>query len=126
MKRVLVDTSVWVDHFRMRNAALSELLELDLTMIHPMILGELACGTPPSRMQTLADLERLQATQQASLREVMAFVERERLFGLGCGLVDITLLASTLMTPGVELWTLDKRLGALAERFGVVHHPTLH
>src|SRR5574337_300091 len=42
------------------------------------------------------------------------------------GLVDMLLLASTLMTPGVELWTLDKRLCALAERFGVMHRPTLH
>ena len=53
------------------------------------------------------------------MREAMTFIERERLFGLGCGLVDVLLLASTLMTPGVELWTLDKRLCALAERFGV-------
>jgi predicted nucleic acid-binding protein len=126
VKRVLVDTSVWVDHFRRHNAALAGLLDLDLVMIHPMVLGELACGTPPSRVQTLADLGRLQPTQQASLREVMAFVERERLFGLGCGLVDITLLASTLMTPGVELWTLDKRLSALAERFGLLHSAALH
>lgn len=124
--RVLVDTSVWVEHFRQRSAALTDLLELDLVMAHPMVLGELACGTPPSRARTLADLARLQSTQQASLREVLAFLERERLFGLGCGLVDITLLASTLMTPGVEFWTLDKRLGVLCERFGVMHRPVLH
>lgn len=124
--RVLVDTSVWVDHFRRRNDALAGLLELDLVMIHPMVLGELACGTPPARAQTLADLDRLQQTQQASLRELMAFVERERIYGLGCGLVDIVLLASTLMTPGAELWTQDKRLGSLAERFGVLHRPSVH
>lgn len=124
--RVLVDTSVWVDHFRQNNAPLGELLALDSVMIHPFVLGELVCGTPPSRAQTLANLQRLQPTQEASLREVMSFVERERLFGLGCGLVDITLLASTLMTPGVRLWTLDKRLAALAERFDIVHRATLH
>jgi hypothetical protein len=56
----------------------------------------------------------------------MDFIESQRLFGLGCGLVDLLLLASTLMTPGAELWTLDKRLCALAERFGVMHRPTLH
>lgn len=126
MRGVLVDTGIWVDHFRRRNDALAGLLELDLVMIHPMVLGELACGTPPARAQTLADLDRLQQTQQASLREVMAFVERERLYGLGCGLVDIVLLASTLMTPGAELWTQDKRLGSLAERFGVLHRPSVH
>lgn len=46
--------------------------------------------------------------------------------GLGCGLVDMSLLASTLITPGAELWTLDKRLAELAGRFGVAHRPTLH
>lgn len=126
MKGVLVDTSVWVDHFRNRNDTLVELLTFDLVMAHPMVLGEIACGTPPNRVRTLIDLEKLQQTQQASVREVMAFVERERLFGMGCGLVDMQLLASTMMTPGVELWTLDKRLSGLAERFGVMHRPVLH
>lgn len=126
MKGVLVDTSVWVDHFRNRNDALVELLELDLVMTHPLIVGEIACGTPPNRDQTLTDLDSLQMTQQATVREVLVFIERERLFGLGCGVVDMLLLASTLMTPGVELWTLDKRLCALAERLGVTHRPALH
>ena len=126
MKGVLVDTSVWVDHFRQRKAGLVDLLKLDTVMTHPLVLGELACGTPPNRDQTLGDLERLQQTQQASVRETMVFIERERLFGLGCGLVDMMLLASVLLTPGVELWTLDKRLCALADRFGVLHPPEMH
>jgi predicted nucleic acid-binding protein len=123
---VLVDTSVWVDHFRQRNDALAALLELDQVMVHPLIVGEIACGTPPQRHRTLSDLNALQPTRQASVREVMDFIERERLFGLGCGLVDLLLLASILMTPGAELWTLDKRLCGLADRFGVLYQPTRH
>ena len=124
MKGVLIDTSVWVDHFRRRNVGLMDLLELDLVLTHPMVLGELACGTPPApRAQTLSDIELLQQTQQASLREVLSFIEREKLYVLGCGLVDMVLLASTLITPGAELWTLDKRLTKLSEQFGVMHHP---
>ena len=126
MTGVLIDTSVWIDHFRQRSAFLTGLLGLDMAMMHPMVLGELACGTPPTRAQTLADMKRLEQTRQASLREVMDFVDREKLYRLGCGLVDMTLLASTLMTPGVELWTLDKRLSALAKRFNVVHRPVRH
>ena len=126
MKGVLVDTSVWVDHFRKNNHSLIILLEQDLVMAHPMVVGELACGTPPARSQTLSDLSSLQQTQQASIGEVMAFIEREKLYGLGCGLVDIILLASTLMTPDVELWTLDKRLSDLADRFGVMYSPSIH
>jgi predicted nucleic acid-binding protein len=126
MKGVLVDTSVWVDHFRNCNDTLIQLLAFDLVMVHPMVLGEIACGTPPDRVRTLSDLEKLQQTQQASVREVMAFIEREHLFGMGGGLVDMQLLASTMMTTGVELWTLDKRLSVLAERFGVMFRPALH
>ena len=126
MTGVLVDTSVWVNHFRQHNSALTQLLEADMVLMHPMVLGELACGTPPARAQTLADIERLQQTHQASLREVLDFIDREKLYGLGCGLVDMLLLASTLMTPGIALWTLDKRLCALAERFKVLHRSIQH
>jgi predicted nucleic acid-binding protein len=121
---VLVDTSVWVDHFRRRNEELANLLGRDLALIHPMVLLELACGTPPApRTQTLSDLGLLMAAERATLDEVVQFVEREKLYGLGCGLVDMTLLASTLVTPGAKLWTLDRRLGDLADRFGVAHQP---
>ncbi len=120
MKRVLVDTSVWVDHFKHHNVTLVQLLGFDLALMHPMVLAEIACGTPPApREQTLGDLGLLRQAQQASLQEVMGFIDREKLYGLGCGVVDIVLLASTLMTPNAELWTLDKRLNALADRFGV-------
>lgn len=124
---VLIDTSVWIDHFRNRNDVLVDLIELDLALAHPMVIVEIACGTPPTpRIQTLNSMSLLQPCNQASSSEVMEFIEREGLHGLGCGLVDISLLASTLITPGAELWTLDKRLDELAERFGVAHLPTLH
>ncbi len=117
---VLVDTSVWVDHFKVRNDALVQLLETDRVLGHPMIQIELACGTPPApRLQTLNNIGLLQPCNQAGLREVADFIERERLYGLGCGLVDMVLLASTLITPGAQLWTLDKRLRAMAKRFRI-------
>lgn len=121
---VLIDTSVWVDHFKQGNATLAHLIEADLVLMHPMILAEIACGTPPApRQQTLADLSLLQLSNQASLKEVMAFIEKEKLYGLGCGLVDLMLLASTLITPGALLWTLDKRLDALAQGFRIAYLP---
>ena len=126
MKSVLADTSVWVDHFRRRNEALTALLELDLVVVHPLIVGEIACGTPPQRAHTLADLQELRRVQQADIGEVLAFIERENLSGSGCGVVDMLLLASTLMTPAAALWTLDRRLNALAARFGVAHQPAAH
>jgi len=122
LKSVLVDTSVWVDHFRRRNSDLMQLLELDQAMTHQMVLAELACGTPPApRSKTLGDIGLLRQAHPVSMAELMAFIERQRLYGLGCGLVDLALLASTLVTPGTELWTRDKRLAASAQRLGVMY-----
>jgi len=125
--RVLVDTSVWVDHFRRRNEALVALMALDRAMTHPLVVAELACGTPPApREKTLGDIDLLQAATQASVAEVRELIEREALYRTGCGLVDLVLLASTLLTPNAALWTLDRRLAELAARFGVKYWPALH
>lgn len=124
---VLVDTSVWVDHFRRPNAVLAELMVLDQVLTHPLVVGELACGTPPEpRLRTLGDMALLLPADQAAPDEVRDFIEREAMFGLGCGLIDLTLLASTLITPNAQLWTLDKRLTSLATRFGVCFAPPMH
>jgi len=124
---VLIDTSVWIDHFRKGNDALVDLIGLDLALTHPMVILEIACGTPPApRIQTLNNIDLLQPCNQASLSEVKEFIEREKLYGLGCGVVDMALLASTLITPSTELWTLDKPLADLARRFGVAHRSPLH
>lgn len=126
MTGVLVDTSVWVAHFRRAIPALAQLAAQEMVLTHPLIRGELACGTPPQRTTLLADLALLATPSLASLDEVIDFIEREKLYGLGCGLVDITLLASVRMTPGVGLWTLDQRLLTLAERFAVAWQPARH
>lgn len=119
---VLIDTSVWVNHFRNRNDTLINLITGDAALTHPMIVLELACGTPPApRSQTLRDIGLLLAAKQSTTDEVLEFIEREKLYGMGCGLVDLTLLSSTLVTPGAKLWTLDKRLAGLAERFSVTY-----
>ncbi|MDN5938345.1 MAG: hypothetical protein L0H83_06750, partial [Salinisphaera sp.] len=82
------------------------------------------CGTlPEPRTQTLDAVSLLRPCNQASLQEVREFNERERLYGFGCGLVDMALLASTLITPGARLWTLDKTLAETANRFGAAYQP---
>lgn len=115
MMKVLVDTSVWVAHFKQSNLQLQKLLMQDNVLCHPYIIGELACGTPPApRKKTLGDLQLLTQGKVATLEEVMYLTEENTLNGKGCGFVDLSLLASTLLTPGTQLWTRDKRLDALA------------
>lgn len=120
MSLVLADTSVWVAHFRDTSAVLQLLLATDQVLGHPLIVLELACGTPPTpRERTLEDLRNLQQAVVATTDEILALVEREQLHDSGCGAVDMALLASVLLTPDTKLWTLDKNLDALATRFGV-------
>lgn len=120
MALILADTSVWVAHFRSANPKLQALLEADQALCHPMVVLEIACGTPPSpRARTLADLQKLRQAMVATTAETLDLVTRERLYDSGCGAVDVALLAATLLTPGARLWTLDKKLGALAKRLGV-------
>ncbi len=117
---VLVDTSVWVDHFKNSNTKLRELLSQDNALTHPMIIGELACGTPPApRNRILNNIKLLKMVNQANFDEVLGFIERDILYGMGCGFVDISLLASVLITPDAKLWTLDKRLSKLAMRYNI-------
>ena len=124
MSLVLADTSVWVAHFRSAIPALRSLVESDQVLCHPLVVLEIACGTPPSpRECTLADLETLRHAVVASTDETLALIEREQLHGSGCGAVDMMLLASVLLTPGALLWTLDKSLDSLAARSGVAFSP---
>jgi predicted nucleic acid-binding protein len=117
---VLVDSSVWVAHFRSANLVLQSLLAADLVLCHPLILIEIACGTPPApRKRTLGDLKKLQQSVIATTDETLALIEREQFQDTGCGAIDMALLASVLLTPGAALWTLDKSLDALAERLDV-------
>lgn len=120
MNLVLADTSVWISHFRKANPVLQALLSADQILCHPMILIEIACGTPPSpRARTLSYLKELRCATVASTEETLEFIEREHLQDSGCGAVDLLLLGSVLLTSDAVLWTLDKNLEALAVRFEI-------
>jgi len=121
MSLVLADTSVWIAHFRKSNQALQALLSADQVLCHPMVLIEIACGTPPApRERTLSALRQLRSATVASTGETLELIEREQLHDLGCGAVDLLLLGSVLLTSDAVLWTLDKNLRALAARFDVL------
>ena len=126
MANILVDTSVWINHIKSKNENLAEILERGIVRTHPLIIGEMACGTLSNRKQTIEMFNKIMQVKQASNTDVLTFIENEKLYGYGCGIVDITILASTLITPNTELWTADKRFKALAERFGVMYKPTVH
>lgn len=113
---ILVDTSVWVDHLRTGDTALTGLLDEGHVLVHPFVVGELACGNLRRRGEVLVLLSELPQARHASDHEVLFFIERHRLMGLGIGYVDAHLLASVSLTEAACLWTRDKRLTNVARR----------
>ena len=118
---ILVDTSVWVDHLRRGDARLAGLLEGGNVVMHPFVLGEIACGSLADRSTVLELLRDLPSAVVAEGDEVLTFVERQQLHGKGIGHVDVHLLASVALTNATRLWTKDKRLRSLADALGCAY-----
>lgn len=115
---ILVDTSVWVDHLRRGDAQLVGLLDRSAVLMHPFVLGEIACGSLTDRSDLLALLQQLPAAEVADCAEVLGFIERRKLHGQGIGYVDMHLLASVALAANASLWTRDKRLRKAADALG--------
>ena len=115
---ILVDTSVWVDHLRTGDDQLADLLERRHVVIHPFVVGEIACGSLADRGLVLELLQDLPAAAVAESDEVLGFIDRHELHGKGIGYVDVHLLAAVALTGDTKLWTRDKRLLAAAQALG--------
>ena len=110
---ILIDSSVWMDHFRRPHRRLAELLDAEECCTHPFVIGEVACGNLKNRKEIIALLHALPSVHKAGDDEVLFFIERHNLNGRGVGLIDMHLLASCIMDRCL-LWTADKRLQALS------------
>jgi len=116
---ILVDTSVWIDHLRRHNKTLAQLLRAGMVLTHPFVIGELALGDLRQREVVLTALSDLPCAGVATEPEVLHFIDQYALFGRGVGYLDVHLLAAVRLTPGVELWTNDKRLQKVAVQLGM-------
>jgi predicted nucleic acid-binding protein len=115
---ILADTSVWVDHLSRANVRMAALLEEGDIAGHPFVIGELALGHLRQRREILALLASLPQATLADHEEVQRFVERRELAGSGLGWVDVHLLAAAALDRS-GLWTLDRRLAAVASSLGL-------
>jgi len=116
---ILVDTSVWIDHLARGDSELQSLLEEGEILMHPFIVAEIALGNLSQRDATVGALQALPEIPLAQHVEVMAFLDNERLFGIGIGYVDLHLLAATRLAVGTRLWTRDRRLLQTALRLNL-------
>jgi predicted nucleic acid-binding protein len=122
---ILVDTSVWIDHLRRSDAGLVALLLAGQVLVHPWVVGELACGNLQDRKLVLDLLQSLPLSPVASTGEVLFFIEQHALMGRGIGYVDVHLLASARLAE-TRLWTRDKRLVVVADALGMAYTETRH
>lgn len=120
---ILVDTSVWINHFKKGNARLKELLIEGHVACHPFIIGELACGNLKKRGEIIVLLHALPTVTTISNDEALYFIEEKRLMGLGIGIVDVHLLAAAMIT-NTALWTSDTRLREVARRLDILYKIT--
>ena len=116
---ILVDTSVWIEHLRSGDSTLVSLLNTGRVLVHPFVIGELALGNLRQRDIVLDTLNNMPRATVASDDEVLGFINRNKLFGLGVGYIDAHLLTSVRLSPGTQLWTQDKRLSVAANRLGL-------
>jgi predicted nucleic acid-binding protein len=114
----LVDSSIWASHLRSPEPRLDALLGNRRVILHPFVLGELACGNLPKRAETIADLEKLPVAAVASEPEVRHLLESRRFWGTGLGWVDMHLIASALIEESM-LWTADRAMAAAARQLGI-------
>ena len=115
---ILADTSVWIQHLRQGVPSLADLLSEGQILMHPVVVGELACGNLKTRAAILSDLHALPLANVASNPEVLQLIEHRRFWGRGLGLIDMHLLASALLSH-CNLWTLDRRLADAAKELGL-------
>jgi predicted nucleic acid-binding protein len=117
MKPIVVDSNIWVHHWRTENRLLMEMMADGEIWTHPLVIGELSMGTLRNRERLLWDLTRLGRPQLATDAETRQMVEARRLWGRGIGWNDAKILASVVI-GGCLLWTQDKRLDEAALEMG--------
>jgi predicted nucleic acid-binding protein len=115
---ILADTSVWIDYFREGQPGLDAHLRRSEVVMHPFVVGELACGNLSNRHATLELLQQLRTVAVAEHDEVINFIRVRKLHGRGIGYVDVHLLAAAAI-EGCQLWTVDKRLHSVATGLGI-------
>jgi len=118
---ILVDTSVWIDHLRVGDDGLIALLNNSQVLMHPCVLGELACGNLRNRSEVLALLKNLPRAVVATDDEVLFFIKQRSLMGRGIGYIGACLLAATSLASSARLWTRDKHLAAVVHELALAH-----
>lgn len=116
--RVLVDTSVWIDHFHRADTQLQAWLRAGMVWTHTVVIGELAAGRLKHRTEILRHLQKLPQADEIDLLEGLHLLEAHQLAGRGLSWSDVQLLAAAQIDR-LTIWTRDRALGAAAKAIGL-------
>jgi predicted nucleic acid-binding protein len=116
--RVLVDTSVWIDHFHQADSQLQACLQAGLAWTHTVVIGELAAGHLKQRADILRHLQKLPRADEIELGEGLHLLDEHSLAGRGLSWSDVQLLAAARI-DGLMLWTRDRPLARAAAELGL-------
>ncbi len=111
--RVLVDTSVWIDHFHRADPQLQARLQAGQVWTHTVVIGELAAGRLGHRAEVLRHLQKLPRADEIDLAEGLHLLDEHALAGKGLSWSDVQLLAAARI-DGLRLWTRDRSLARAA------------
>jgi predicted nucleic acid-binding protein len=115
----LVDTSVWIDHFRWADSQLQAALQAGQVWTHTVVIGELAAGHLKQRADILRHLRKLPKADEIDLDEGLHLLEAHSLAGRGLSWSDVQLLAAARI-DGLMLWTRDRALAKSAAELGLI------
>ena len=116
---ILVDTSIWIDHFHSTEPLLVDLLSQDQVGCHPLIAQEIALGSIRQRDVVLSLLANLCQFPTVGHGDILFLIEQRQLWGRGLSAVDVHLMAAAIVDPGAQLWTRDTRLKVACTETGV-------
>jgi len=117
---VLVDTSIWIDHFHRADSQLQACLQAGQVWTHTVVIGELAAGHLRQRAGILRHLQKLPRADEIDLGEGLHLLDEHSLAGRGLSWSDVLLLAAARV-DGLMLWTRDRPLAKAAAELGLVH-----
>ncbi len=119
---VIVDTSVWVQHFRVGVPELVALTVAGDVVSHSVVVGELAVGGLRNRPKAMAELRALILVPESSSDDALDFLEQHRLYNIGLSWGDVQILAAAVLNA-IPIWSLDARLAQQAAAFNLAWTP---
>lgn len=118
--RLLVDTSVWIDHFHRADAELQAALRAGSVWTHAVVIGELAAGRLARRGEVITLLRKLPRADEIDLDEGLHLLNAHELSGKGLSWSDVQLLAAAKIDH-CTLWTRDRALKSAAARLQLAY-----